>query len=75
MNWFLQSSRQTAVASVRFLKRGKLVGHLVPFLGSTRKLTSFSPIQDRLIADKGEIRLYPKGLETGHQLSFFVPLR
>ena len=38
------SSLHTAMASCRVLKRGRFDGHLVPFLGSTRKFTSFSPV-------------------------------
>ena len=44
MNCLLHKSLQIAMASGRELNLGNSLGHLVPFFGSTKKLTSFSPI-------------------------------
>ena len=44
MNCLLHKSLHTAMASGRDLNLGNSFGHLVPFFGSTKKLTSFSPI-------------------------------
>ena len=51
MNCNLQRSLQTASACDLFSKRGRFDGHLVPFLGSTRKLISFSPARNTFISE------------------------
>ena len=47
MNCSLHNALQTSAASCRFSKRGILLGHLVPFLGSCKKSTSFSPEKNK----------------------------
>ena len=46
-NCNLHRSLHTAMASCRFWNRGNFLGHFVPFFGSTRKFTSFSPIRSK----------------------------